>query len=63
MSDGREKIIVVPGPAGVSIRLHKGNGRLPPIDLSKPFAKKCRNRECNNLGGQVKKNHSYLSYK
>eukprot|EP01118_Nematostelium_gracile_P018173 TRINITY_DN79_c0_g1_i1.p1 TRINITY_DN79_c0_g1~~TRINITY_DN79_c0_g1_i1.p1 ORF type:complete len:329 (+),score=56.48 TRINITY_DN79_c0_g1_i1:137-988(+) len=58
VSDGREKITVVPGPSGQSIRLHRGNGRLPPIDLSKPFAKKCRNRECNNLGGQPGKPRS-----
>jgi len=58
VSDGREKITVVPGPAGPGIRLHKGSGRLPPIDLSKPFAKKCRNRECNNWGGQPGKPRS-----
>jgi hypothetical protein len=58
LSDGREKITVVPGPSGASVRLHRGNGRLPPIDLSKPFAKKCRNRECNNLGGQPGKPRS-----
>jgi hypothetical protein len=53
-TEGREKITVVAGPGGPSLRLHKGNGRLPPMDLTKPFAKKCRNRECNNLSGQVK---------
>mmetsp|Transcript_4502 Transcript_4502/g.6293 ORF Transcript_4502/g.6293 Transcript_4502/m.6293 type:complete len:387 (+) Transcript_4502:125-1285(+) len=55
---GRERITVVGGPSGPSIKLHKGNGRLPNIDLSKPFAKKCRNRECNNLGGQLGKPRS-----
>lgn len=58
VTEGRERITVVAGPAGTSIRLHKGNGRLPPVDLTKPFAKKCRNRECNNLGGQLGKPRS-----
>ncbi len=53
VSEGREKITVIQGPSGMSLRLHKGNGRLPSLDLSKPFAKKCRNRECTHLGGQV----------
>jgi hypothetical protein len=56
--EGKERITVVAGPSGVSIRLHKGNGRLPPVDLTKPFLKKCRNRECNNLGGQLGKPRS-----
>lgn len=57
-SGGKERITVVPGPQCPSIRLHKGNGRLPAFDLSKPFAKKCRNRECNNLCGQEGKPRS-----
>eukprot|EP01114_Cavostelium_apophysatum_P000722 TRINITY_DN10656_c0_g1_i1.p1 TRINITY_DN10656_c0_g1~~TRINITY_DN10656_c0_g1_i1.p1 ORF type:complete len:417 (-),score=34.17 TRINITY_DN10656_c0_g1_i1:102-1352(-) len=57
-TDGRERIAVVPGPSGISIRLHKGSGRLPNVDVAKPFAKKCRNRECNNLGGQIGKPRS-----
>jgi len=58
LCEGKERITVVPGPSGISIRLHKGNGRLPPMDLTKPFARKCRNRECNNLGGQLGKPRS-----
>eukprot|EP01117_Protostelium_nocturnum_P020089 TRINITY_DN888_c0_g1_i1.p1 TRINITY_DN888_c0_g1~~TRINITY_DN888_c0_g1_i1.p1 ORF type:complete len:376 (-),score=105.50 TRINITY_DN888_c0_g1_i1:164-1291(-) len=62
--EGKEKIMVVPGPTGVSIRLHKGTGKLNTLDLSKPFLKKCRNRECNKLGGQSGKPRSiYCSKK
>jgi hypothetical protein len=44
---------VVSGPYGPSIRLHGGTGKIP-AEMSKPFARKCKNRECNNLAGQVK---------
>lgn len=57
-AEGRERITVVPGPSGASIKLHRGPGKLPPMDLNKPFARKCRNRECNNLGGQQGKPRS-----
>eukprot|EP01119_Soliformovum_irregulare_P002364 TRINITY_DN12629_c0_g1_i1.p1 TRINITY_DN12629_c0_g1~~TRINITY_DN12629_c0_g1_i1.p1 ORF type:complete len:367 (-),score=36.24 TRINITY_DN12629_c0_g1_i1:80-1180(-) len=51
------KITVVAGPGGSSVQLHKTTVKVSP-DPSKPQAKKCRNRECNNLGGQAGKPRS-----
>ncbi|PRP82382.1 hypothetical protein PROFUN_10158 [Planoprotostelium fungivorum] len=54
--EGREKITVVQGSLGVSIRLHK-ELESPNMD-SKMNTRKCRNRECNNMGGQQGKPRS-----
>jgi hypothetical protein len=53
VTTGKERVTVVQGPGGNGVKIHAGNGKLPPIDLAKPFSRKCRNRECNNLSGQV----------
>jgi len=58
-SEGKERITVVQGPTGTPpIRLHKGSGKLPQSVEPKSITKKCRNRECQNMGGQVGKPRS-----
>lgn len=57
-TETKERITVVPVSFTLSLKLHKENGNCLPVELMKPFARKCKNRECNNLGGQIGKPRS-----